>query len=474
MQDLSDLILDGFKSRVRAMIAHGRDALTGGASLRAKILRNVGWMAVVMACDFVVRFISSVIITRLLDPSAYGLMSTVMVFLVFVGQLSDLGIKQMVLADDRGDDPKFLGVLWTMQGLRGFLIAGVMGVVSLLWMHALSVHWISKDSNYANPILPQLLLLICLTLVISGFSSLNEFRLVRHLERGPIAILDITNRVITTVATITLAFIFRSVWAIALGMIVGSLARLIQTHIMLAGPRMRLTFDWAEIRKVMAVSRWVALNSFMSMMSAQADKILIGYAFGMTTLGVYAIAMTLYAGAAAFIDQLNSSLGVPVIRALLDKTEAERFSAYYKFRLPIDLYCAAVGAGMALFGPLFFKLAYDPRYAEGGIFFALLGMKIILMPIHLSGNFLFAQLRFKLMSLIGTIRSLTYFTCMGVAVWLNNIHLMVAVIALEIFPEIMSYFAIRRTGVPFRLNRDGALLALAALVGGYLLVTYIV
>jgi len=453
---------------VREFIQRGQDMLTGG-SLHGKILRNVGWMAISFATDVVVRLISSVILTRLLDPSAYGLISTVMVFMVFVTLLSDLGIKSIVNADARGDDPDFLSLLWTMQVMRGLISAAAVCLIGALWQYAIAVHWIAPGSSYANPLLPQLIYLVSFGLVLMGFGSLNEYRLMRHLDGGPITRVEIISRVFTSVTTVILAFIFRSVWAIALGMVLSYGLRAILTHIMLAGPRMRLRFHWPEIRNILTLSRWVALNSFMTVLTTQADKALIGWGFGLTTLGIYSISLALYSSAATVVDKLNSTLGIPVIRALLDKPEAERMRDYYKFRLPIDAYCAVGGTAMVLLGPLFFKLVYDPRYVTGGVYFALFGLKLVLLPMHLSGNFLFAQLRYKLMSMIGMLRSVIFLSGMLLSVWLQSIHLMVVFIAFEILPEILAYFMLRRTGIPFNAKRDGMLLGLVAVLGAYLL-----
>ena len=462
------MTVQALTSRIAQLVQRGQDLL-GGGSLKGKIVRNVGWMAIGFLCDLVVRLISSAILTRLLDPGAYGLISTVMVFMVFVTLLSDLGIKTIVTADDRGDDPSFLSLLWTMQIIRGFISAGAVCIIALVWQYALAVHWIAADSNYANPLLPQLIYLVSLGLALLGFSSINEFRLMRHLEGGAITRMDIVLRVFTSVVTVILAFIFRSVWAIALGIVLSYGMRALLTHFMLSGERMRLRFHWQEIKKVLSLSRWVALNSFMTVLTTQADKVLIGWGFGLATLGVYSIAISLYASAGTVVDRLNSSLGIPVIRALLDKSEADRMRDYYKFRLPIDAYCIAGGIAMAFLGPLFFKIVYDPRYEAGGIYFALLGIKLVLMPMHLSGNFLFAQLRYKLMSMIGLLRSIIFLSGMALSVWMQSIHLMVVFIALENLPEILTYFLLRRTGIPFNLKRDGLLMILAATLGAYLL-----
>ncbi len=77
---------------------------------------------------------------------------------------------------------------------------------------------------------------------------------------------------------------------------------------------------------------------------------------------------------------------------------------------------------------------------------------------HLSGNFLFAQLRYRLMSMIGLLRSVIFLSGMALSVWLQSIHVMMIFIALENLPEILTYYLLRRTGIPFKAKRDGLLL----------------
>ncbi len=171
--------------RIRDLVQQGQDLLAGG-SLKGKILRNVGWMAIGFGSDLVVRLISSAILTRLLDPSAYGLISTVMVFMVFVTLLSDLGIKPIVTADDRGDEPGFLSILWTMQIMRGFVSAAVVCIDR----HGLAIcpggALDRAEEQLRQPAAPPA--------HVSGQSGpgphglprgLNEYRLLRHLEGGP-------------------------------------------------------------------------------------------------------------------------------------------------------------------------------------------------------------------------------------------------------------------------------------------------
>lgn len=459
------------QGRLRSAIAQVRNVASDG-SFRNKVLRNAGWMTLGQVAEIVIRLGSSLILTRLLDPSAYGLIATVMVFMTFMVMLSDLGINAIVMADNRGEDKAFLGTLWTLQILRGFLLAALVGLLSLLWIYAQKQGWIAPSSTYANPLLPQIALLLGVWLLVGSFTSLNEPRLIRNLEQGAVARLEMASKLLTTALTLILAFLFRSVWAIALAMVISGMVRTLATHVYLSGPRMVFRLDWKEIYRVLLLSRWVAVNSLLTVLSTQADKALIGFRFGLDTLGIYSIALGLMSAATVIVGQFSSNLGVPVIRALLERPVAERKQAYYKVRLLADVYCIAAGTGMVLLGPLFFKLAYDPRYESGGIFLAFLGIKVLLIPLTMSGNFLYAHLRYKMSALIGIMRCVIYLSALALAIHLHSLAIVALCVALAELPSILLYYLLPRTNIPFDVKRDGGILALAALSAAFLFTIY--
>jgi O-antigen/teichoic acid export membrane protein len=451
----------GIGDKVRGLVSEAKGRITGD-SLQGKVIRNAGWVGIGYGVELALRFISSLILTRLLDPSAFGLITTVTVFLTVSVMVSDLGIQTLILTDKRADEQGFLGTLWTIHVIRGIVLTVVLAGVAVGWHAALGNGMIASTSSYANPMLPEMLLALSVTLLIQGFSSLNEHRMIRHLERGPLTRLDITVRILTAILNIVLVYLFRTVWMIALVMLIQALVRAALTHIYLTGPRMIFKIDWQEIKSVLFLSRWVAVNSALYVAASTADKLIIGGGFGLDILGIYSIAFTLFASAVAIIEKLQGDMGIPVIHKLLDKPADEMKRAYYRFRLPMDLYCIPAGLGMVLLGPLFFKIAYPPNYAIGGIILALLGIKVLLLPMQLSGNFIYARRRYKLMSFIGFLRTGIYVSALVLAAWLQSFHLAVFVIALEKVPEIALYFILSRTGIPFSKRRDGLLIALAA------------
>jgi O-antigen/teichoic acid export membrane protein len=241
------------------------------------------------------------------------------------------------------------------------------------------------------------------------------------------------------------------------------------THWKLEGPAMTFRTDRKELLAILSHSRWVAANSALTVMTSQADKVLIGYAFGFQVLGTYSIATSLFLTLTRLVSQIQAGVGLPVQRALLDQPPATRRRNYYRFRLPFDLYCLVVGVSMTLLGPLLFGLAYDERYQLSGVLFAFLGMKVALMPLLLAGSVLYADLRYKMMMAIGVVRSTVFLSAMAAAVYFHSIKFMVLAIALEKLPDIVLYFTVKKAGVFFDIKRDGIIIAIVAAQCAYLL-----
>lgn len=454
-------LFDACKERAAALLA--RFGLKADSqSLQGRIVRNASWIAIGYGGEIVIRFGSSLITTRLLDPGAYGLIATVTVIMTIALMLSDLGLRQVVLTSDRSDEPAFLRSIWTIQIMRGFVLMLLMWAVALCWHLMQAGGWIVPGSSYSSPMLPGLLAVIGCSLAATGFASTNIFRLERHMDQGAVTRMDIGSRLITSVLTVILTFWLRSAWGVAIAMALGALVRSIRSNVVLPGPRMKLRFQRSELSGIFRHSRWIALSSGMAVLTSSGDKLIMGYAFGMQVLGIYAVAFTLTDALATIINRMQGSMGLSIMRALSDKSEAERQQAFYRFRRPIELYCLAAGLGLVFFGPLFFQIMYDPRYHEAGHYASLLGIGFILNPLGFSSNFALGEQRFKYVSLVVALRTVIFFMTMGTAVMVGSMDLAVIAVALARLPEYLTYFVLRRGGIPFRWSRDGALLAIAA------------
>ena len=61
-----------------------------------------------------IRFVSNLLITRLLIPEQFGIMALVNVFISALYLFSDIGVGPNIIQSRRGDDPLFLNTAWAV------------------------------------------------------------------------------------------------------------------------------------------------------------------------------------------------------------------------------------------------------------------------------------------------------------------------------------------------------------------------
>jgi O-antigen/teichoic acid export membrane protein len=455
-------VIENWLSRCRGRTLTLLGNAGSDSSLKGRIVRNASWVGVSYGSELVLRFGSSLIVTRLLEPSVFGLIATVSIFLTIVMMLSDLGVRPIVLTHKRGDDPDFLSSTWVLQIFRGIVLTLLMAAMGLAWHIAQQRRWIEAGS-YADPMLPGLLAFVGLCLMFGSFGSINEFRLARHLEQGAITRMDLMSKTVTTIANIVLAFLLRSVWALAIPMVLGAIIRS-ALSMRLPGPKMRFRVSWSDLKEILGHSRWIAVTSLLTVITLSADKLIIGYVFGLTALGIYSIAFALFDAVQNLPLKFNSAVSISVLKAL-ENHDPEAFRAqYYRFRLPIDLYSIVFGLGFAIFGQLMITFMYDPRYASAGHYLQIFGIALLLLPFAVTANILIAAQRFKYTFFVTSLKGISFFVGLAVCAYFKSLTGVVFVVGLQRLPEILVYLLAPGSGIPFSLKRDGVLLGLAALV----------
>jgi len=74
----------------------------------------------------VVRLGSSLILTRLLTPQAYGIFAILLTFVFTLEMLSDVGPAGLLIRHPRGNEVRFVHTIWTIRLLRSFLNFGIL------------------------------------------------------------------------------------------------------------------------------------------------------------------------------------------------------------------------------------------------------------------------------------------------------------------------------------------------------------
>ena len=332
----------------------------GPKGLAGRALRGSALTAGSFVVTQGLRLASNLILARILFPEAFGLMALVSVVLVGLQMFSDTGIGPAISRSPRGDDPAFLDTAWTINVIRGVLLC----------LLAAAVAW-PLATLWSAPELIALLPVAGLTLLVSGFNPTRIDTANRHLMLGRLTVLDLAGQVTGIVAMVVLAWLMASVWALVLGAIVGSIAKLVLTWAGLPGQTNRFRWDRSAASELIHFGKWIFLSTLCGFLLAQGDKAVMGSFLSLDELGIYNIGFFLASFPALLAGAVVSRVMIPLYR---DSPQPATNLRLRKMRLGLTVSVLLLLAAMALAGLPLVRLLYDDRYLAAGLIVTLVAL----------------------------------------------------------------------------------------------------
>src|SRR5688572_17873197 len=177
----------------------------GNEAIKSRVIRGTVISLIGQGGSKGLRLISNMILSRLLFPEAFGLMTMVNFLVLGLSMISDVGILPNIIQHTRGDEPAFLNTAWTIQVLRGTALL----LLGALFAYPLSVY-------YEQPDLVTLAPIACLTALFNGFDSTNIATMRRKITLGRVVAIEVISQAGAMAVMIVHAFYFRNVWALVL------------------------------------------------------------------------------------------------------------------------------------------------------------------------------------------------------------------------------------------------------------------
>lgn len=346
-------------------------------SLKERFVRAGSWTVFAYGCTLVLRLGSSLVMTRLLAPEAFGLIAIVATIGTVAALLSDIGIRQAVVHSPHGDEPLMLNTAWTMQIVRGVLIWLVCCLIALGLYLGGQAGWLSGDSVYASPQLPAILALGTMYTVIAGFETTKRYTADRRIDQKRVVLIELAAMAIGIAATIALGWWMRSVWAIVIGGAFGAACSVVAGHLWLPGHPNRLAWDRAFARQIFGYGKWILASSLLYVLATNGDKLLLGIWVTPAVLGCFAIAQSLAQVLEMAVGRVFSQVAAPAFGDVV-RSQPERLrEVYRRLRLPFDMIFAGAAGFMFALGPWLISLMYDPRYAEAGTILQILSFGVV-------------------------------------------------------------------------------------------------
>ncbi|HEX6242429.1 MAG TPA: oligosaccharide flippase family protein, partial [Polyangiales bacterium] len=300
----------------------------------------------------IIRLASSMILTRILFPEAFGVMAMLTLVLFGLQMLSDVGIVQAVIQNPRGDDPRFLHTAFTLQAIRG---VGLWGVAALLaWPMSLLFH---------EPALLWIMPAGAVGSLLYGLTSMRHALMRRHLRPLPIAIIEISAQLAAMLTTVVGAkYLGLGVAALVLGSLTNSLVHTGGSYLIPHPHRDRFGYEAEAKREIFGFGRWIFLASAVTFVAGRGDQFVLGRLLGAANLGLYNIALTLAEAPEALGNRVIAGVLYPLYSRVHQERPEDLARVYYRTRLMFDAVLHTSLGGLYALSPLVIDLLYDERY----------------------------------------------------------------------------------------------------------------
>jgi O-antigen/teichoic acid export membrane protein len=297
------------------------------------------------------RIVSSVTLTRLLDARAFGIVGIVTSVAIILQLVSDIGVLPFVVRHERGDDRKFLDEIWTLRLIRCTALTLIMVVIAI------------PVSNFLEkPEFALILAVWSLNFVIDGLSSMAFATAIREQTLWRLTLAELAASVAQLAIAVVLAVLLRSYWALLIAMLVSSVLKAVFSYTFFPSSRRRWSLSRERMREMWAFSRFIAPSSLMTVLILQADKVVLAKLMPLATYGLYAVAATLTAAGPALATSYARRVLYPAYADVVRTSPETLREVYYgKRRFMSLLYMAAMGA-VGGGAQLIVAILYDARY----------------------------------------------------------------------------------------------------------------
>ena len=328
--------------------------VTPPKSLKTRAVNGSIWSVTGFGGGQLLRLVSNLLLTRLLFPEAFGILALVQVVLQGIKMFSDVGISTSVVRDERGDESAYLNTAWTLQVIRGVLIWGI----SALLAYPASILYSAPDLVY---LIPAIGFAAC----IHGFNAPVILTLKRHLKVRQLIIWEVSTQFVTILLTVILAWQYQSVWAVAIGGVLGAVFGCLASYTMSQkAPRFHL--EASSLENIFSFGKWIFLSTALTFLIQQGDVLILGSLLSKEQLGMFSIAAIWSRMVLQLVLKINDQVMMPLYAEAYRGDKSTIRVKIQRGRVPLLLITLPATWIMVIFGEFVIELLYDPRYYSAG------------------------------------------------------------------------------------------------------------
>lgn len=332
--------------------------------LNKQVVTATKWSALTEVLAKLATPVSTMVLARLLDPSAFGVMVTVTMVISFAEIFTDAGFQKYLIQHNfESNDSLYKSTcvaFWSNLVLSVIIWAGI-----IFWAEEIAACVGSKGHGIVIAVASA-----CIPL--AAFSSIQSAIIKRALNFRALFWVRMVGCLLPLVITIPIAYVTRSFWALVVGMI----AQQISSAVILTLKsewKVRLYYSWARFKEMFSFSSWTLLETLSIWFTGYIDLFIIGHILNEHYLGIYRVSISTVNQIMAVV----TAAATPVLFAALSRLQNDDhafrklFSVFLKH---VSTLILPLGAVIYLFRDTITTILLGEDWSEATYFIGLWGV----------------------------------------------------------------------------------------------------
>lgn len=305
--------------------------------------------------------ITNMVLARLLDPAAFGMVATVTMVTSFAEVFADAGFQKYIVQRNFSSE-KDLDLSTTVAFWTNLIISLVLWSLIIVFRHNLA-------AAVGNAGLGNAIAVASAALPLMSFSSIQMARYRRELDFKTLFYVRLVAICIPLFITIPLAFILHNFWALIIGTLTVHLSNAVLMTIR-SHWKPKLYYSINRLKDMFAFSMWTLFEQLLGWANLNIGIFVVGRYLTDYYLGIYKTSM-------AYVNQVMGIIITafsPVLLSTLSRIkddEDEYKSFFYQFERNISIVILPLGIGIFVYRELFTRILLGSQWGEAVNFIGL-------------------------------------------------------------------------------------------------------
>ena len=248
-----------------------------GKKLSSKVIHGSIWSFATQIFVRLLTFTRTIILARLLSPNDFGLMGIAFLALSTLQTFSETGINITLIYQKKHSRDE-LYVAWTLRFLRSVLVFFVL---------VLTAPYIASFFN--NPKATNIIRFIAVGQLFYGLANIAIINFQKNMEFHKYFLFSLSYTLPEVIVAIWAAIVWKNVWALVLGYIVGSIANCVFSYVFYPF-KPKFSLERVYVKNLLRYGKWIWASAIVIFLITQGDDIFVGKFLGAAALGLYQLA----------------------------------------------------------------------------------------------------------------------------------------------------------------------------------------